>query len=147
MTRRQLTHWVRRAQSAFISDSMVFFVVYLAVLGGLPILIDPTVFAPVSIQTQLSAWLVRFWGVDLTAGGLLCGFGLLSERPRVERAGLACLFTGAMIFAIVIFVYGGLPTLLPFLTYTFFAVSAIARFRKLGKVQKGIDFAREINGE
>lgn len=144
MTRLQLRRGFIRARDVFAAESLVFFIAYLAVAAGVPIIIDPTIFAPVSMQLNLSGWLVRAWGADLATGGLLCGYGLLSERPRIERAGLAFLFTGSMLFATVILTYAGLAALLPALTYSLLSITAIARFRKLRKVQEGIDFAREF---
>lgn len=146
MTKVQLTRGLKRAKQAFVSDSMIFFVVYLAILGGIPIMIDPATFAPASVTSELSEWLARVWGFDLVAGGLLCGFGLLGEKLRYERAGLACLFTGALIYGVAILIYGGLATILPFLTYAFFSLAALARYRKLGKVLQGIEYARKLGG-
>lgn len=145
MTKTQLVRGFRRAKIAFVSDSMVFFVVYLAILGGIPIIIDPVMFAPVSVQTFLTELITRMWGIDLLAGGFLCGAGLLTERPRIERAGLACLSTGALIYGLAIGIYGGLAALLPLMTYAFFSIAAVARYYKLGKVLDGIEFARHIN--
>lgn len=147
MTKRQLRRGWERARAAFVSDSLVFFVAYLAVMSGIPIFFDPSIFAPNSIQTHLSEWVIRLWGMDLILGGGLSATGLLTERPRIEQGGLAFLFTGAMIFGVAIFLYTGLAGLLPVLTYFFFAASAIARFRKLGKIQDGINNARKIKRE
>lgn len=145
MTKIQFARGVRRAKNAFVSDSMIFFVVYLAILGGIPIIVDPATFAPASVYSELSAWLARVWGVDLVMGGVLCGFGLIGEKLRYERAGLACLFTGALIYGLAIVIYGGLATMLPFLTYIFFAMAALARYRKLGKILQGIEYARNLD--
>lgn len=134
------------AKNVFFADSLVFFIVYLVIISGIPIALDPSIFAPVSLQTQLSSWIVRLWGVDLFAGGMLAGVGMFSERPRIERAGLACLFSGAMIFAVVLLVTTGWYALFPCLTYFVFAASCAARFYKLGQVLKGIELARHLTG-
>lgn len=144
MTRIQLRRGLVKARAAFVSDSMVFFIAYLVIVSGVPIIVDPMTFAPVSVQTQLAEWIVRCWGGDLLIGGLLSGYGLLSERIRIEQAGLALLSAGAAIFSIVVIVYTGWAALLPFLTYALYAVAAIARYRKLNKVMDGINFARHL---
>lgn len=146
MTRLQLRRGLAKARSAFVADSLVFFMAYLVIISGIPIMIDPSIFAPLTIQTHLSDWIIRLWGFDLAAGGLLSGYGLLSERPLIERAGQACLFAGSLIFAVVLLVSTGWFALLPCLTYFFFAASTIARFHRLGQVQEGIELARRLNG-
>jgi hypothetical protein len=145
MTRTQAKGLFKRAYNAFAAESMVFLIAYLAVLVGLPIIIDPVTFAPSSIQYGLSEWIVRLWGVSLLAGGLLSAGGLFTDRARVERAGLALLFTGAIIYAVLIVVYfTSWSILVPVLTYLLFAWSSIARYRKLGKVLDAINLADMI---
>lgn len=144
MTRVQLRRGMARARAAFVSDSLVFFIAYLVIISGIPIMLDPVTFAPISVQSQLSEWIVRAWGADLLFGGVLSGYGLISERPRIERAGLAFLAAGASIFSIVVVVFTGWSALLPFLTYAFYVCATLARYYKLGKVVDGINFARRL---
>jgi hypothetical protein len=89
MTKAQLRYGLRRARLVFESDSLIFFVAYLVIVSGIPIMIDPSIFAPVSVQSALSEWLIRLWGADLLVGGLLSGYGLLGERPRIEAGGFS----------------------------------------------------------
>jgi hypothetical protein len=144
MTKAQLRYGLRRARLVFESDSLIFFVAYLVIVSGIPIMIDPSIFAPVSVQSALSEWLIRLWGADLLVGGLLSGYGLLGERPRIEQAGLALLAAGSLIFAFVVVVYSGFAGLLPCLTYALYTAAATARFRKLNRVADGIKFARRL---
>jgi hypothetical protein len=138
MTKVQAHNALRRAYSAIGAESMVFLIAYLAIVAGLPIMIDPSTFAPTSVQLNLSDWLVRTWGLALFVGGTFSGLGLATDRPRIERAGLALLSAGALIFSLVIVTYAGWAGLLPCLTYGLFAWSSVARYRKLGKVLKGL---------
>lgn len=142
MTKQRLRRGLRRARLAFESDSLIFFVAYLVIVSGLPIMIDPATFAPLSVKGLLSDWIVRSWGANLFIGGVLSGYGLLSERPRIEQAGLALLAAGSAIFAVIVVFYSGLSALLPGLTYALYTAATVARFRKLNKVAEGIDFAR-----
>lgn len=144
MTRKRAKGLLKRAYAAFAAESMVFLVAYLAIIVGLPILVDPGTFAPMSVQTGMPDWLVRIWGADLLAGGLFSVSGLISERPRVERAGLALLCTGAGIYAGLIILFGGWASLLPAMTYAIFAWSAALRYRKLGMVLEAIQTANEL---
>jgi hypothetical protein len=144
MTTDQRFRWIsRKAKTAFASDSMVFFMAYLAIVAGLPIIIDPSTFAPLSVQTNLEDWMVRVWGVGLFTGGLFEGYGLLTDRPRIERAGLACLMVAAAIFSVLLLSYTGLAALLPSLTFALFSFSSWARYIKLGKVLQGISVAKD----
>lgn len=145
MTKTDAKSMLKRAYSAFAAESMVFLIAYIAIVVGLPIIIDPSTFAPASIQAGLADYLVRLWGVGLLAGGTLSASGLVSNSPRIERSGLALLFTGAAIYAVLIaFAIGSWAALVPVLTYSVFAWSSLARYRKLGKVLDGIKYAEEI---
>jgi hypothetical protein len=144
MTKIQRMMAWKRAYAAFAAESMVFLIAYIAIAVGVPILIEPSVFAPQSIQLGLSDWVVRTWGIDLFAGGLLTIGGLAIESPRIERAGLALLFTGAFIFTFIIIGSVGWAGLLPGLTYAVFAWSAGTRFRKLGRVLCAMRLARVV---
>jgi hypothetical protein len=144
MTKEQARGLLKRAYAAFAAESMVFLVAYLAIIVGLPILLNPGIFAPMSIQSGMPEWLVRIWGVDLLAGGMLSVSGLVSERPRIERAGLALLCAGAAIYAGLIILFGGWASLLPSLTYVLFAWSAALRYRKLGQVLSAIQMADDL---
>lgn len=144
MTKQQAKSALKRAYAAFAGESMVFLIAYIAIVAGLPIIIDPSVFAPNSIQFGLSEWLVRVWGVDLFSGGLLSAYGLAAERPRIERAGLVLLGTGAGIFAFIVIGYTGWAALFPALTYVMLSWSSFARYFKLGKVLAGVALATEL---
>ncbi len=144
MTKDQAKGIFKRAYAAFAAESMVFLVAYLSIIVGLPILIDPSTFAPNSVQVGLDAWLIRIWGADLLVGGFLSASGLVGEKPRIERAGLALLFTGAAIYAVLIlFAIGTWAALLPALTYALFAWASVVRYRKLGQVLEAIDMAEK----
>ncbi len=148
MTRQQkLKKAWKRLYSAFAAESMVFMISYLAIISGFPVIFDPSVFAPASVQSGLSYFSARMWGIGLFSGGALTAYGLAAERPRIERAGLALLVPVALIYAIVIVGSAGWAAMLPTLTFTLFAWSSFMRYRKLGKVLAGIDFANEIQSE
>jgi hypothetical protein len=134
--------------AAFAAESMVFLIAYLAIIVGLPIVFDPTIFAPASVQSGLTEVAARVWGMGLFGGGLLTAYGLGAERPRIERAGLALLIPVAIIYAMVIVGSAGWAAILPALTYALFAWSSFARYRKLGQVLSGIELAKRIeNGD
>jgi hypothetical protein len=58
--------------------------------------------APPAMTHALPAWLVLMWTVALAAGGLLSTIGVLSEKTRVESAGLVLLTYGAGLYGLVL---------------------------------------------
>lgn len=145
MTKTEAKGMLKRAYAAFAAESMVFLIAYIAIVVGLPIIIDPSTFAPASVQVGLAEYLVRIWGVDLLAGGALSASGLISNSPRIERSGLSLLFTGAIIYAILIaFAVASWTALVPVMTYGIFALSSLMRYRKLGRVLEGISYAESV---
>jgi len=58
--------------------------------------------APPAMTHALPAWLVLMWTVALAVGGLLSTVGVLSERTRVESAGLVLLTYGAGLYGLVL---------------------------------------------
>lgn len=126
------TGFWRRVFYGLVVTSVEAFLAVACLLAGVPVLIDPSQFAPMSINA-LDAWLVYPWGAGMLSGGMLTLVGISSNRFRVERMGIS-------ILAFVAFVYFfGLLAFLPLslfacLSYGLFFLSMLGRYWVLGKV-------------
>lgn len=137
----------RRAFFSVVLASVEFFVAFLAVIGGLPILLSPTHLAPLSIIALLPGWMIYIWAGGLVLGGLLSIVGILFYNYRIERAGAMTLAMTAFVFCIA------LVSLFPaswlaFITYLVFMLAMLARYWVLGKLITAIGRVRKhTNGK
>lgn len=96
---------VRRTPLSVLLNPFEYFLAALCIISGLPQLIAP---APNnSLEILLPVWLVRVWGAELVAGGVLTLAGLAFKRPRVERIGMKILAPAATAYAIAIGLVAG----------------------------------------
>lgn len=132
----------RRAFFSIVLASVEFFVAFLALIAGVPILLSPGLLAPESILALMPQWMVYTWAGGLVGGGVLSIAGIATYSYRTERA-------GAMTLAMTAFIYVvALTTLLPvswlaFITYLVFMLAMIARYWVLGKVLKAMGRVRK----
>lgn len=75
--------------------------VYLAVIGIIGAVSGRGI-APASLEESLPFWLVHSWTLAVAVGGLLASAGCLTERTRVESAGLGLLLAGIGLYGAVI---------------------------------------------
>lgn len=118
------------------SASIEVFIALLCILAGLPILLNPAVFAPVSVLAVLPVFLVMAWAVALVLGGLLTLVGILLSNVYIERAGLILIAVGAFIFGTTILLVTGTTRLFSVGTYYIFSWAMGSRYLQLGKLLK-----------
>ena len=127
----------RRIFYSVVLTSVEFFLAVVAVLVGLPVLIDPfhLTLVPGSIAQLLPLWMVDLWGFQMTVGGGLTMGGIIKGDFRIEQIGVMFLATGAFVYMLA------LLSILPgswaaFVTYALFALAMIARYWVLGRLIK-----------
>lgn len=127
----------RRILYSVVLTSVEFFLAILAVIAGLPVLLDPVSLAlvPGSVVQLLPQWMVILWGGQLTIGGIGTIAGIMMSDFRIEQIGVLLLLSGAFIYTLA------LVTLLPasfmaFCTYILFVLAMAARYWVLGKLIK-----------
>lgn len=127
---------MRRVFSAMQAYSIEVFLALLCFLAGLPILLNPVVFAPASVLALFPLPFVLLWAVALTLGGLLDLTGIMFENIYLRMAGLALLSAGAVIMGSGVFVLTGFTRLLSTGIYFIFAWATGTRYHQLSKVRK-----------
>lgn len=125
------TVWQRVLQ-AFILTSVEAFLAVICLIAGIPVLIDPSTFAPASIRA-LSGWFVYPWAVGMLSGGGLTLLGIGKGTLRLERMGIAIL--GAVSFVMSIALFGApVVSALGIVTYVAFTFAMVARYWVLGQL-------------
>lgn len=127
----------RRVFYSVVLTSVEFFLAIIALIAGIPVLIDPIALSlvPGSLAHLLPVWMVDLWGLQLTLGGIGTIAGITGGDFRVEQIGVMFLMCGAFVYMLA------LATILPgsfvaFATYLLFALAMIARYWVLGKLIK-----------
>jgi hypothetical protein len=127
----------RRVLYSVVLTSVEFFLAVVAVLVGVPVLIDPVALslASGSLVHLLPFWLVDLWGGQFTLGGLITIWGITTSDFRIEQIGTLLLMTGAFVYALA------LSFILPaswiaFVTYLLFVLAMGARYWVLGRLIK-----------
>lgn len=133
---------LRRAFFSVVLASVEFFVAFLAVIGSVPMLVDPVSLVPPTILEILPMWMVYGWAGGLLIGGLMSIAGIVLYRYRIERMGALTLAMSALIYTVA------LISLLPgswlaFITYVVFVFAMLARYWVLGRVLKVMNRVRE----
>jgi hypothetical protein len=116
--------------------SIEVFLAFLCLISGLPILLNPAVFAPTSILALLPIPVVVLWAIALTLGGTLNLLGIATGNVYMRRAGLALLAGGSLIMGVSVIAITGLTRLLVAGIYVAFSWATGARYRELGKELK-----------
>ena len=124
---------LRRMLDAWRLNSATTFLAIVAVMTGVPILLDPGVLAPSSILNLLPLWGIYAWGIGLTVGGVAAVLGIFFEEIRLERIGVTALGVTSGIFALALI--GFLPrSFSPFVTYSMFSITMWGSFWKLTRL-------------
>lgn len=128
--------WKRIFYSVVLT-SVEFFFAIVAVLTGIPVLLDPIHLSlvPGSLTRLLPVWMVDLWGAQFFLGGVTTMWGIASSDFRIEQIGVLLLTSGAFVYALA------LLTLLPgswiaFVTYLLFVMAMFARYWVLGRLIK-----------
>lgn len=127
----------RRVWYSVVLTSVEFFLAIVALISGLPVLLDPISLSlvPGSLAALLPVWMVDLWGFQLALGGTATILGITKGDFRIEQIGVMLLFSGAFVYSIA------LATILPgsfvaFTTYILFILAMAARYWVLGRLIK-----------
>jgi hypothetical protein len=129
--------WWRRAFNSIVLTSIEFFLAIVAVLVGVPVLLDPVMLTlvPNSIAHLLPVWTVDLWGLQFALGGGITMSGILKDDFRMEQIGVMLLASGAFVYMLaLVFVLPG--AWISFITYLLFVLAMIARYWVLGRLIK-----------
>jgi len=125
----------RRVFYSVVLTSVEFFLAIVAILVGLPVLLDPIGLSlvPGSLAQLLPVWLVDLWGIQFFLGGSVTVWGITAGDFRIEQIGVLLLMTGAFVYSLA------LVTVLPgswvaFVTYLLFVLAMAARYWVLGRL-------------
>lgn len=127
----------RRVLYSIVLTSVEFFLAILAVLAGVPVLLDPFTLSlvPGSVAKLLPVWMVDLWGAQLVLGGSITIWGIAIADFRIEQIGVLLLMSGAFVYMIALITL--LPTsYLAFITYVLFVLAMAARYWVLGRLIK-----------
>ena len=127
----------RRIFYSVVLTSVEFFFAIVAVLTGIPVLLDPFTLSlvPNSIVQLLPIWMVDLWGGQFLLGGGMTIAGIVMGDFRIEQIGVMLLGTGAFVYTLA------LLTILPgswvaFITYILAVLAMAARYWVLGRLIK-----------
>jgi hypothetical protein len=127
----------RRVFYSVVLTSVEFFLAVVAVLTGIPVLLDPIGLSlvPGSLARLLPFWMVDLWGGQFLLGGGITIWGIVTGDFRTEQIGVLFLLVGAFVYSLA------LATILPgswvaFITYILFALAMAARYWVLGRLIK-----------
>lgn len=138
-----------RSLRALSLESTTAFLAYLSIIVGVPILVNPTEFAPESVKQTLPLLFILWWGLSLAFGGVATLIGLVWPMwysLRIEQIGLLFLSFGAGTYALAVTSYGiGTGRFLTVLTFTLFSLSCAVRYRELGKLAKAYSYAQSLS--
>jgi hypothetical protein len=126
-----------RTLRALSLESTTAFLAYLSVIVGVPILANPSEFAPESVKQTLPL------------GGIATLVGLVWPMwysMRIEQLGLLFLSFGSGTYALAVTSYGvGTGRFLTVLTFALFSLSCAVRYRELGKLAKAYSYAQTLS--
>jgi hypothetical protein len=114
------------------------FLLGLCVISGIPLAFGERTAS--SISALLPGWMAIGWGVSLSLGALVALVGSYWPRRNyataltLERIGLVIVGPAAVVYACVIFIYGGMGGVTAGLITLAFGASAIQRAHDIGKV-------------
>lgn len=138
-----------RTLRALSLESTTAFLAYLSVIVGVPILANPTEFAPESVKQTLPLVYIIWWGISLAFGGVATLVGLVWPMwysMRIEQLGLLFLSFGSGTYALALTSYGtGTGRFLTVLTFALFSLSCAVRYRELGKLAKAYSYAQTLS--
>jgi len=127
----------RRIFYSVVLTSVEFFLAVVAILTGLPVLLDPIGLSlvPGSLSHLLPVWMVDVWGAQFALGGATTVWGIITGDFRTEQIGVLLLMCGAFVYSLA------LMTILPgswvaFITYVLFVFAMAARYWVLGRLIK-----------
>jgi len=127
----------RRVFYSIVLTSVEFFFAVVAVLTGIPVLLDPLGLSlvPGSVAQLLPIWMVDLWGAQFLLGGGITIWGIVAGDFRIEQIGVMLLMTGAFVYMLA------LITILPgswvaFITYVLATLAMAARYWVLGRLIK-----------
>jgi hypothetical protein len=125
----------RRVFYSVVLTSVEFFLAVIALLSGIPVLLDPfsLTFVSNSVQQLMPLWMVDAWALQLVVGGVITMSGILRGDFRTEQIGVMLLLGGAFVYMVA------LAPLLPnaimvFVTYALFTLAMLARYWVLGRL-------------
>ncbi len=127
----------RRIFYSVVLTSVEFFLALIAIMAGVPVLIDPFSLSLISasLVKLLPGWVIILWGVQMVLGGSITIGGILKGDYRIEQIGVLFLIAGAFIYWVaLLFALPG--SWVPFITYFFFMFAMAARYWVLGKLIK-----------
>jgi len=127
----------RRVFYSVVLTSVEFFLAVIALIAGLPVLIDPFSLSLVagSLTRLLPHWMVLLWGLQMSLGGAATMGGIVWGDFRIEQIGVLLLLGGAFIYTLALVLL--LPTsFMAFITYLLFVLAMVARYWVLGKLIK-----------
>ena len=127
----------RRVLYSVVLTSVEFFLAVVAILVGIPVLLDPVGLSLVSgsLAQLLPFWLLDLWAGQFTLGGIVTIWGITSSDFRIEQIGTLLLMTGAFVYALALAFL--LPTSwVAFITYILFVMAMAARYWVLAKLIK-----------
>jgi hypothetical protein len=127
---------VRKMWRSIQAASIEVFIALLCLIAGLPILLNPVVYAPATLLAILPLFMVVGWGIALVLGGLLTLIGVLSSNVYIERAGLIMIAAGATILGTAILLTTGFTRLFSVGTYYIFGWAMGQRYLELGRFLK-----------
>jgi len=127
----------RRVFYSVVLTSVEFFLAIIAILAGIPVLLDPIglSFVPSSLMKLMPLWMVDLWGLQMLLGGVTTSAGIIRRDFRIEQIGVLFLLSGAFVYSLA------LLTVLPgswvaLVTYVLFVLAMTARYWVLGKLIK-----------
>lgn len=127
----------RRVFYSVVLTSVEFFLAVVALLVGIPVLLDPIGLSLVagSLVHLLPFWLVDLWGLQFTLGGAITIWGITAGDFRIEQIGTLLLTTGSFVYALaLVFLLPG--SWIAFVTYVLFVLALSARYWVLGRLIK-----------
>lgn len=127
---------MRKVYKTVQSASLEVFIAFLCLLSGLPILLNPGVFAPSSVLALLPLPLVFVWGLALVLGGGLTLLGILLSNIYLRRAGLVLLAAAAFVMGICVWIVTGVARFFVSGTFFLFSWSVWSQYRSLSRVLK-----------
>lgn len=114
------------------------FLLALCVVSGVPLVFGENTAS--SIAALLPHWMGASWGISLSLGAAIALAGSYWPRRNyataltLERVGLVIVGPAAVVYALVILIYGGMGGATAALITLAFGASAIKRARDIGKV-------------
>jgi hypothetical protein len=127
----------RRVFYSIVLTSLEFFLAIIALLAGIPVLLDPfsLTLVPNSIVLLMPLWMVDLWAAQIALGGGITILGIMRGDFRIEQIGVLLMLAGAFVYSFA------LITILPgswvaFVTYSLFCCAMAARYWVLGRLIK-----------